>query len=151
VDALISDLKHELSTSRDSPAEKPDAKAHDSLRLSRFDLQILADLIAERVYARIEKRVTLMKTVWLTAVELASSAKNSDDPIIRLEEHPSRRGSAEQLFWVAELQHTLFTAKQALAAAIQSRPQHTMAGQQLDLRISRAKNMLDVGRGGTAY
>ena len=58
VDALISDLKHELSTSRDSPAEEPDAKAHDSLRLSRFDLQILADLIAERVYARIEKRVT---------------------------------------------------------------------------------------------
>ena len=29
------------------------------MRLSNFDLQILADVIAERVYARIEKRATV--------------------------------------------------------------------------------------------
>jgi hypothetical protein len=57
VDALITDLKHELRTSADSPAEKLDKQSHGSVRLSHCDLQILADLIAERVYARIEKRV----------------------------------------------------------------------------------------------
>jgi predicted Zn-dependent protease with MMP-like domain len=53
VDALISDLKHELRVSVDSSAEKPDTKPHVLGRLSPLDLQRLADLIAERVYARI--------------------------------------------------------------------------------------------------
>ena len=59
VDALITDLKCELSISGDSPVEKPDTKPHGSgfVSLSHVDLQMLADLIAERVYARIEKRV----------------------------------------------------------------------------------------------
>src|SRR5690242_3995113 len=58
VDALISDLKHELSTSGDSPVKKPDTKPHRSVNLSHSDLEMFADLIAERVYARIERRVT---------------------------------------------------------------------------------------------
>ena len=57
VDALITDLKHELNVPIDSPAEKPDIKPHGSVRLGHCDLQTLADLIAERVYARIEKRI----------------------------------------------------------------------------------------------
>jgi hypothetical protein len=57
VDALISDLKHELSISVDSPAEQQHTKPHSSVRFSHCDLQELADLIADRVYARIEKRV----------------------------------------------------------------------------------------------
>ena len=57
VDALITDLKHELNVFVDSPAEKADTKPHGSVRVSNFDLQTLADLIAERVYARIEKRI----------------------------------------------------------------------------------------------
>src|SRR5689334_3544157 len=56
LDALITDLKHDLNISIDSSAEKPDTKPHGSVRLSHCDLQALADLIAERVYARIEKR-----------------------------------------------------------------------------------------------
>lgn len=56
VDALITDLKHELSVSDASPAEKPGTKPRGCVRLSHFDVQALADLIAERVYARIEKR-----------------------------------------------------------------------------------------------
>jgi hypothetical protein len=55
VDALITDLKHELNVSIDSSAEKPDTKPHVFVRLSHCDLQTLADLIAERVYARLEK------------------------------------------------------------------------------------------------
>lgn len=58
VDALISDLKYELNVSVNSPMEKPGTKPHGSVHLNYFDLQSLADLIAERVYARIEKRVT---------------------------------------------------------------------------------------------
>lgn len=57
IDTLITDLKHELCISGDLPVAKPDSKPHRSLRLSHGDLQTLADLIAERVYARIEKRV----------------------------------------------------------------------------------------------
>lgn len=59
VDALITDLKHELNGSDDSPAEKPDMKPHGSVRLSHCDLQTLADMIAERVYARIKKGAIL--------------------------------------------------------------------------------------------
>jgi hypothetical protein len=59
VDALITELKHELIVSVDSPTEKQDTKPNGSVRLSHCDLQTLADLIAERVYARIEKRVAL--------------------------------------------------------------------------------------------
>jgi hypothetical protein len=58
VDVLITDLKHELSASGDSPVEKSETKPHRSISLSPCDLQTLADLIAERVYARIEKQVT---------------------------------------------------------------------------------------------
>jgi hypothetical protein len=36
VDTLITDLKHELSISVDSPLEKPDAKPRASVRLSRL-------------------------------------------------------------------------------------------------------------------
>ena len=57
IDALITDLRHQLSVSGNSPAETPDIKPHGSVRLSHCDLESLADLIAERVYACIEKRV----------------------------------------------------------------------------------------------
>jgi hypothetical protein len=57
IDALISDLKHELSIFGDSRVQKPDTKPHRSVNVSPWDLQTLADLIAERLYARIEKRV----------------------------------------------------------------------------------------------
>jgi hypothetical protein len=57
VDALITNLKHELNVLVDSPREKSDTKPHGSVCLSHFDLESLADLIAERVYACIEKRV----------------------------------------------------------------------------------------------
>jgi hypothetical protein len=57
VDALITDLKHELRTSGDLPVEKPDRKPHRSVSLSHSDLRTLADLIAERLYAHIQKRV----------------------------------------------------------------------------------------------
>jgi hypothetical protein len=53
VDALITDLKHELSISGDSPVAKSDLEPRSSVSLSRCDLQALADLIADRVYARI--------------------------------------------------------------------------------------------------
>jgi hypothetical protein len=56
VDALISGLEHELSSSGNSPVAKPGTKAHRSLELTHRDLQTLADLIAERVYAPIKKR-----------------------------------------------------------------------------------------------
>jgi hypothetical protein len=59
VDALITDLKHELNMSINAPAEDADTRPHGSVRLSHCDLQTLAELIAERVYARIEKRVAL--------------------------------------------------------------------------------------------
>lgn len=55
VDALITDLKQELRSSGDLPVEKADRKPHGSVRLNDSDLQTLADLIAERVYARIER------------------------------------------------------------------------------------------------
>jgi len=58
VDALITDLKHELNVSIDSPAEQQQTKPHGCVRLSHCDLQMLADLIAEQVCARLEKRVT---------------------------------------------------------------------------------------------
>jgi len=58
VDALITDLKHELNVSIDSPAEQQQTKPHGSVRLSHCDLQMLTDLIAERVCARLEKRAT---------------------------------------------------------------------------------------------
>lgn len=57
VDALITDLKHELSADVDSPAAKWDTAPHSSVSLRRCDLQALADLIAERVYARIGTRM----------------------------------------------------------------------------------------------
>jgi hypothetical protein len=53
IDALITDLKHELSLCGDSPVPKTGTKPHSFVSLSRCDLQALADLIAERVYARI--------------------------------------------------------------------------------------------------
>jgi hypothetical protein len=56
VDALISDLKHELIVSVNSPTERQDTKPNGSVHLSHCDLQTLADLIAERVYARIEQQ-----------------------------------------------------------------------------------------------
>jgi len=59
VDALITDLKHELSICGDSPVAKPDTKPHRSVSLSHCDLQTLADLIADRLYARLEKRAPL--------------------------------------------------------------------------------------------
>jgi hypothetical protein len=58
VDALITDLKHELDASVHAPAEEPNTKPNGSVRLSSCDLRKLAELIAERVYARIEKRMT---------------------------------------------------------------------------------------------
>lgn len=56
VDALISDLKHELSICGDSPLSKTAAKPYAPVNPGRCDLQMLADLIAERVYARLKKR-----------------------------------------------------------------------------------------------
>jgi hypothetical protein len=48
-----------------------------------------------------------------------------DNPIIKLEEYPVQRSdSAEKLFRVAELQHGLFTAKQARAAGYSEQAQH---------------------------
>lgn len=57
IDALITDLKHELSADVDSPAAKWDTAPHSSVGLKRCDLQELADLIAERVAARIGTRM----------------------------------------------------------------------------------------------
>src|SRR5690349_9962388 len=57
IDALIADLKHELSADVDSPAAKWDTAPHSSVSLRRCDLQALADLIADRVYARIRTRM----------------------------------------------------------------------------------------------
>jgi DnaA-like protein len=57
VDALITDLKHELSISGDSPIAKSGTMPRSSVSLSRCDLQTLADLIAERVCARIGTRM----------------------------------------------------------------------------------------------
>jgi predicted transcriptional regulator of viral defense system len=57
-------------------------------------------------------------------VNLAVSWHNS---IIKLDKHPlvrSERDSAEELFRVAELQHGLFTAKQATAAGYSVQSQH---------------------------
>jgi predicted transcriptional regulator of viral defense system len=70
-----------------------------------------------------------MTTVSLADFEPAFTALTAiwDNPIIRLEEHPvqrSDRNSAEELFRVAELQHGLFTAKQALAAGYSEQAQH---------------------------
>lgn len=56
VDGLITNLKRELNVSSDAPAQEPNIEPHGSVRLSHCDLQILAELIAERVYARFEKR-----------------------------------------------------------------------------------------------
>jgi hypothetical protein len=58
IDALITDLKHELSICGDSPVAKPDTKPHRSMRLSRCDLQTLADLITEWVCERFARRMT---------------------------------------------------------------------------------------------
>jgi predicted transcriptional regulator of viral defense system len=49
------------------------------------------------------------------------------NPIIKLDKHPlrrSERGSAEDLFRVAQLQHGMFTAKQAKAAGYSEQAQH---------------------------
>jgi hypothetical protein len=56
VDALITDLKHELNMSINAPAEDANTRRHGSVRLSHCDLHALAELIAERVCARLEKR-----------------------------------------------------------------------------------------------
>jgi hypothetical protein len=53
VDALITDLRHELSAGADSRVAG--TEPHSSVSLSRCDLQALADLIADRVYARINR------------------------------------------------------------------------------------------------
>ena len=57
IDALIADLKHELSGGGDSPVAKSGTEPHSAVGLSRCDFQALADLIADRVYARIAGRM----------------------------------------------------------------------------------------------
>ena len=52
VDALITDLKHELSAGGDSRVVKSGTEPHSCVSLSRCDLQALAGLIADRLYAR---------------------------------------------------------------------------------------------------
>lgn len=57
IDALITDLKHELSICGDSPVPKTATKPHVAVNLGRCDLQALADLIADRVYERMGRRM----------------------------------------------------------------------------------------------
>lgn len=57
IDALVTDLKHELSMGGDSPVSKTGTKPHASVSLGRCDLQVLADLIADRVYERVGRRM----------------------------------------------------------------------------------------------
>jgi hypothetical protein len=62
VDALITDLKHELRVGDKSPStEGRTGECPSSESLSRGDLKELADLIAARVCTHLEKRVVDMK------------------------------------------------------------------------------------------
>jgi hypothetical protein len=58
IDALITDLKQELSVCGDSPVSKTGTKPPASVNLGCCDLQALADLIADRVYERIGRRMS---------------------------------------------------------------------------------------------
>ena len=81
VDVLITDLRHELSASGDSPVEKSETKPHRSISLSPCDLQTLADLIANGCMRVLKSKSPLMKTDRLTVFEPALSVANRHNRI----------------------------------------------------------------------
>jgi hypothetical protein len=57
VDALITDFKHELNSDGNLPVAKSGTEPPPAVSLSRYELHALADLIADRVRARISRKM----------------------------------------------------------------------------------------------